>query len=191
VTIRLIIFDVDGTLVEAHTANLLPGVREFFQLVCGNRCQPAHRPALAIATNQGGVGMRYWMEQQRFGHPERYPSEPEITQRMAGLVAELDGATAIPIYMAFRFKDWRGKWSPVPPEAAGDPRWSPDWRKPGPGMLRKAMEDAGVTAGQSLFVGDRPEDQKAARAAGCAFGWAKDFFASDWKDCDTLMKIVE
>ncbi len=189
--VRLIIFDVDGTLVRSHTLKLLPGVRAFFQLIWGGHCPPELTPALAIATNQGGVGMRYWLELKHFGRPERYPNQAEIEQRMASLIAELDGGAAIKVYMAFRFKDWMGKWSPVPPEADGDPRWSTDWRKPGPGMLLRAMEDARVTARQTLYVGDRPDDQKAARAAGCAFAWAKDFFNRDWKDCKSLKEIVE
>ncbi len=118
--IRLIIFDVDGTLVESHTLKLLPGVREFFQFVFSPPCQADSLPALAIATNQGGVGMRYWMEQKHFGHPERYPSEAEINQRLDRLVVELGGEGKLPVYVSFRFKNPFGKWSPVPPDKAMD-----------------------------------------------------------------------
>jgi HAD superfamily hydrolase (TIGR01662 family) len=189
--IRLIIFDVDGTLVENHTTRLLPGVRNFFRSVTSGRCLLFPPPEFAIATNQGGVGMHYWMEQSHFGHPERYPNQSEIERRMNELVSELACTGKMPVYMSFRFKDWRGKWSPVPPEAAGDLRWNADWRKPRPGMLLKAMEEAGVTVGQTLFVGDRTEDRDAARAANCSFAWARDFFSRDWEDCESLKELMK
>ncbi len=55
--IKLVIFDVDGTLAEQFTLELLPGVEQFFQLLLQGGCSQA--PKAAIATNQGGVGMRY------------------------------------------------------------------------------------------------------------------------------------
>jgi len=190
-TIQLIIFDVDGTLVKRNSLILLPGVREFFQLVFEERCQAVHMPALAIATNQGGVGMRYWMEKNFFGFPGGYPSEVDVVKRMNDLVTRLCGNGKIPVYICFRYQDRKGKWSPVPPEAASDSRWSEDWRKPGPGMLRKAMEDAGVASGQTLFIGDRTDDEGAAKAAGCSFAWARDFFTRDWNDCKILKEVIK
>ena len=49
-------------------------------------------------------------------------------------------------------------------------------RKPRPGMLFSAMKDAGVVAGDTLFVGDMVTDEQAARNADVAFTYAKDFF---------------
>lgn len=48
-----------------------------------------------------------------------------------------------------------------------------NFRKPGPGMLRLAIDNH--TASESLFVGDRPEDEGAAMAAKIPFKWAKDW----------------
>jgi phosphoglycolate phosphatase-like HAD superfamily hydrolase len=39
------------------------------------------------------------------------------------------------------------------------------------------MRDAGTTPEWTLMVGDRPEDEAAAKAAGCGFVWAAEFFA--------------
>jgi D-glycero-D-manno-heptose 1,7-bisphosphate phosphatase len=49
--------------------------------------------------------------------------------------------------------------------------WRPDWRKPAPGMLLQALEDLGAVPGEVLMIGDRPEDQAAALAAGVPFQW--------------------
>lgn len=66
-------------------------------------------------------------------------------------------------------------------------------RKPGYGMLAVAEYDAALGAvidhkisrvaidwPQSLMVGDRPEDEACARAAGVPFQWAWQFFG--WPD---------
>ncbi len=190
--IRLIVFDLDGTLVESHTTVLLPGVSHFFHSIFRKPCLPdTPRPAIAIATNQGGVGMRYWMEQNHFGDPRSYPTEAEITQRLSWLVSELSGEQNIRAYVCFRYKDRAGKGSPVPPENSADPRWSMEWRKPAPGMLLQAMQDAGVPPEETLFVGNGSADEGAARAAGCAFAWASDFFARNWEDCETMVEIIQ
>lgn len=47
------------------------------------------------------------------------------------------------------------------------------FRKPMPGMLKLAMRLHG--ADEVLFVGDRPEDEEAAEAAGVSFVWAEDW----------------
>lgn len=185
--IRLIIFDVDGTLAVKYTLNLLPGVAEFFQLALNEECAPGLR--LAIATNQGGVGMRYWMETGNFGSPKRYPTLHQIERRMAGLKKKL-GSDAIPVYVSFRYKDDAGQWAPVPPGEESNPRWSMAWRKPEPGMLLQAMQDAGVSAEETLFVGDSPDDHGAAKAAGCLFMGASAFFGRDWSNCETLSHLL-
>src|SRR5260370_32354391 len=52
-------------------------------------------------------------------------------------------------------------------------------RKPEPGMLIEAMRHEDVTPDQTIMIGDRPEDEQAARAAGVDFMWADDFFKQD------------
>jgi D-glycero-D-manno-heptose 1,7-bisphosphate phosphatase len=51
-----------------------------------------------------------------------------------------------------------------------------DRRKPGPGMLREAMSDFEADPDETLYVGDRPEDEQAAKNAGVDFVWASEFF---------------
>jgi HAD superfamily hydrolase (TIGR01662 family) len=185
--VDLIIFDVDGTLAETYTLNLLSNVQQFFQLIFQSGCP--ERPEVAIATNQGGVGMRHWMETGGFGKPEKFPTRESVEQRLKDLVAALGGDRSIPVYVSYRFRTKEGKWTPVPQAGAEDPRWQKEWRKPSPGMLLQAMEDAGVGPQQTLFVGDSPDDEAAAKAAGCAFQWADRFFSQEWKDCESLATL--
>jgi HAD superfamily hydrolase (TIGR01662 family) len=183
-TYQMVIFDVDGTLAEKYILDLLPGVEDFFRLINGSSC--AAKPKVAIATNQGGVGMRHWMELQGFGNPEKYPTQADIEERMRKLTQLLLLDSEAGIYAAYRYRNREGKWSPVPPEGKDNPRWSKDWRKPNPGMLLQAMQDADVAAADTLFIGDSPDDQDAARAAGCDFQWAETFFPRHWATCEDL-----
>jgi len=184
---QLVIFDVDGTLVETYGLEPLPNVESFFRLVLNGGCpQP---PGLALATNQGGVGMRYWMERGRFGQPENFPTEDSVNERLGNLLTRL-GAPEARVYTSFLYQTKNGKWAPAPPGRQGDPRWSPEWRKPNPGMLLQAMADAGARPERTLFVGDREEDREAAAAAGCAFAWAAEFFAHPWDDCGRLEEML-
>jgi HAD superfamily hydrolase (TIGR01662 family) len=170
----LLIFDVDGTLAETYGLELLPGVKGFFERWA--QAGSPERPRLALATNQGGVGMRYWMETDGFGEPEEFPTAAQVEQRLQALLAILGLPPDLPVYVAYRYLTRDGRWTPAPPEEAGSPRWQRQWRKPGPGMLLQAMQDAAASPERTLFVGDSPEDQGAARAAGCAFRWANEFF---------------
>jgi histidinol-phosphate phosphatase family protein len=51
-------------------------------------------------------------------------------------------------------------------------------RKPKPGMLHDIMRHFGVSEADTLFVGNAPTDQEAARRAGAGFAWAWDFFGA-------------
>jgi len=51
-----------------------------------------------------------------------------------------------------------------------------DWRKPEPGMLTFARNLVGTEATETLYVGDLPDDEQAAKNAGCDFMWADEFF---------------
>lgn len=167
------IFDLDGTLAAQDSTELLPGVAEWFAAHPSNPC--------AIATNQGGVGLRRWMEGAGFGEPGKYPTQAEVEDRVTTLALSLfhEDRARLPVYIAFAYQAKSGKWSPIPPEGQGDPRWNPDWRKPAPGMIVQAMSDANISdPAQVLMVGDSEADQQAAKAAGVGFRWAWEFFES-------------
>lgn len=189
---KLIIFDLDGTLADRDSGELLPRVKDFFAgaNMLGDEFQ------YAIATNQGGVGMRYWMESEGFGNPEKYPTEADIVARINQVVSAINEpfvskplkdslafgfAASFMVYICYRYESSKGKWSPFPKEAIRegnvvDPKWIRFNRKPDPGMLLAAMDDVKVLPVNTLMVGDRPEDEEAAKNANCDFMWADEFF---------------
>lgn len=167
---NFIIFDIDGTLADRDTNVLLPGVLEWFQ----------QRPNAnaALVTNQGGVGLRWWMVKDDFGEPDYYPDEQDAMNHIQTVVNQLpDGFRDLLSYVCFAYQSKKsGKWSPTPEGREGDYRWMPEYRKPSPGMLLKAMQDANFSAHETLMVGDSDEDEQAAMAAGCSFMHADRFF---------------
>jgi phosphoglycolate phosphatase-like HAD superfamily hydrolase len=170
---QLIIFDLDGTLRDMKTGAILPGVDAFFE-ARGSDFQ------FAIVTNQGGVGLRYWMERDGFGDPAKYPSEAGIRAEVGDCIDSLPTDEPIKVYMCFAYQSKHsGKWSPTPEGKLGDSAWNPENRKPAPGMLFQAMSDAGAHKERTLFVGDSDEDEGAAHAAGVRFMWAEHFFNPD------------
>lgn len=140
-----------------------------------------HKPQrVALCSNQGGVGLRYWMESGGFGDPAKYPTETAVRERMAKLAGQIQQITGgeARVYLAFSYLSQKGNWSPVPEGQEDNPEWSQEWRKPNPGMLLQAAKDFGVDTSECTFVGDMDTDKAAAEAAGMAF-----------EDADTLMAI--
>ena len=175
---ELIIFDVDDTLTLRYKHRIYHWARDFFSGVGASM-----GAKFALASNQGGVGMRYWMETANFGRPEDRPTAEEAEKRLeqvALTITQLSGRE-VRVYVAFAYQAKRtGKWSPIPPGCEDDPRWSPDWRKPNPGMMLAAAADWGVDPAQCLVVGDNIGDANnlAARKAGMAFIEAGKFFTN-------------
>lgn len=153
----LIIFDVDGTLTSTKSGatfrkspddwQWLPGRREKLHALCQEGVE------IAIATNQGGVA---------FG----YMDQGDMDTQLAKMCNQIGGNYQLFVCYAH-------------------PKASIEWygeeidlfdRKPNPGMLFKAMLAARVTVKETLMVGDRPEDEEVAQAAGVSFMWASDFF---------------
>ena len=164
---KLIIFDIDGTLADWKTNELLPGVKEWFD---------ANAPTTNIigASNQGGVGLRYWMEREGFGDPMRYPRISSVDEHFEAVQRLLDHE--FKVLRAYAYQSQKGLWSPTPVGDEKTNEWRQDWRKPAPGMLLEAVRIFGVEPQEALMVGDSAEDQEAANRAGCAFAWADDFF---------------
>lgn len=170
---KLIIFDMDGTLADRDTGELLPGVADWFNVykhVTGG-------VKLAIATNQGGVGLRHWMESGGFGEPQKYPTEDDVWNRIYNVVSQLSiSQVQIPAYVCFAYKSQKGTWSPTPTGKEISYHWQATNRKPNNGMLVKAMVEADILEIDTLMVGDSEEDESAALYAGCDFMWAWEFF---------------
>ena len=148
----LIIFDVDGTLVRPKSGKKfrenaadwewLPGRKELIQALL------AAGVRVAIASNQGGVAFGYM------------PKE-EVRDELHKMAKEA-GIPKGGVYICFTHPN-----ATIPHLRQQDHR-----RKPGPGMLQEAMLDFEAMEDQTLYVGDLPEDEAAAKAAGVSFLWA-------------------
>jgi len=164
---KLIIFDLDGTLAPFDSNEMFPDARSWW-----TENALIYRPI--IATNQGGIGLRFWMESEGFGDPSKYPTLEDFEDRLSKL---FPGHMRPDILMCARYQSKKsGKWCPVPPGGSAYAMWREDWRKPAPGMLLHALVITGFDATDALFVGDGKEDQQAAESAGIAFMWAHEFF---------------
>ena len=155
---RLVVFDADDTLrTTLVSGQPCPRAPDEWALLPGVRAALADiawgagGPALAIASNQ---------DQIAYGHLTE-----AMSRRMLGDVAEAATGHRPPDTLLL-----------LCPHALGI---ECACRKPAPGMLHAAMRVAGVSAHETLFVGNAESDAAAARAAGVAFTWAWDAFGWD------------
>ena len=82
--IRLLLCDLDGTLVEAWRTTLLPDVRE---RLLARRDQGV---PVVVVTNQGGIGYRYAFEQRgEWARAAQYPTFEDVQARLAAIAAAL------------------------------------------------------------------------------------------------------
>lgn len=155
----LVIFDLDGTLISSYMNNpdrdydrweVLPGRREKLAelIAAGQR--------VAIATNQGGVA---------FGHV----TEDHAYARVARVLESLGLPPETPVEICVGHPDSPRQRYRRPEQV--------ECRKPRGTMLRRLVEETpGAGPESSMYVGDRPEDQQAARDAGVGFAWEHEFF---------------
>lgn len=171
---KLIIFDLDGTLADRDTSELLPGVLQWFQ-------ERGARQRIALATNQGGVGLRHWMETDSFGDPSKFPTVHDVLEHIGGVLDHLTMTRPIHAHVCYAYQSKKtGKWSPRPKDISMyDSRWWPTHRKPNTGMLWEAMWEVGANPDNALMVGDGEEDKTAAENVGMSFCWAWEFFGRD------------
>ncbi|MBD1909399.1 MULTISPECIES: HAD-IIIA family hydrolase [unclassified Leptolyngbya] len=64
--------------------------------------------------------------------------------------------------------------------------WSGQYRKPGAGMLNLAMVRHKHTPAGTWYVGDRPEDEAAARRAKVSFQWAEQWISFHPAPCQAV-----
>ncbi len=165
--IKLVIFDIDGTLTELvpeiqqanpkqPTPNKLGEQRPRAGVVEKLAELQAAGVKIALATNRGGVAWGF--------------NTLEDAQALAGEAADLCGIPDAATYICPHHAKARG------PRTVREYAIECDCRKPKPGMLLQAMKEAGITPEESLFVGDMDSDRQAAEAAGVRFEWAEGYF---------------
>jgi len=156
---KLIIFDVDSTLTVTKSGATFRKTAHDWQWMLG-RLSKLHQlkqagVRLAIATNQGGVAFGYF--------------EVADILRELQAMARIAGIPKGGLYICYTH-----------PKASKEMfRAVDNRRKPGPGMLLEAMRDFEASPEETLYVGDLPEDEEAAKNAGVAFEWADKFFSED------------
>ncbi len=167
--IKLIIFDIDGTLTEIKPEIL---ARKPRMVSPDNLGEQQPRPgvveklaelkesgvSIALATNRGGVAWGF--------------TTLEETEALAREAAELCGIPDVQIYICPFHAKARG------PKAVAEYAIDHECRKPNPGMLLEAMKDTNVTPDETVFVGDFETDEQAAENAGVRFCWAEEFFVA-------------
>jgi D-glycero-D-manno-heptose 1,7-bisphosphate phosphatase len=155
--IKLYIFDADGTLRRSKVrGHPVPSKDNEWELL-PNVKEKIHKilskdadVVIAIASNQGGIELGYLSRKQA----------RKLLNDLYKVITEKR-----------------------PPK--GMVQLCPDFnkpsscRKPNPGMLLKIMKQACVSRDESLFVGDREEDQLTAKNADISFMSAKEFF--EWE----------
>ena len=160
---KLIIFDKDKTLVKPKSRGrfvnfpkdqvLLTGVDEKIRRL------REEGVLMAIATNQGGVSA---------GHKSLGAAKAELSYVMK--------LTQIKHGILCPYMGGRRACALTPDGVEMLQGGEASWRKPGGGMVLCCLKTLGVEPRETLFVGDRPEDQQSAHSAGCQFRWAKNFF---------------
>jgi D-glycero-D-manno-heptose 1,7-bisphosphate phosphatase len=139
-SIRLIIFDRDGTLnkripnsyVLNRSEIILPSDSSALNPLCRTNIR------IAVATNQACVGKGLISVE----------SVTELTQEICKLIF---GELTVDVFICPHFN------------------LACECRKPKPGLLHSAMSEAGTTKSETLFIGDSWSDAAAARAAGVQF----------------------
>jgi len=179
---RVIIFDLDGTLVESFKTTPLPGRVECIATLQEQGVR------IAICTNQEPIIWR-WATGQ-----EKYPDAEKIAGNLVGIHEAL-GLSQIPWFVSI------GDTRTI--EIMGDVSYNAallaienrllstlnpklfrvsgrsDWRKPDAGMLVEAAWRFDVPVADCLFVGARNEDRQAAEKCSMPFMHANDFFEDE------------
>jgi D-glycero-D-manno-heptose 1,7-bisphosphate phosphatase len=143
---RLALLDRDGVLIIDHGHVATPGQVEWIAGVPqAIRALRDAGYAVVIVTNQAGIAKGLFSEEQ-------------FVAFTCWLVSELaiEGAVIDAVY-----------YCPHHP-TEGHPPWLVDCpcRKPKPGMLLRALDDAQASPALSLMIGDKQTDIEAAQAAG-------------------------
>ena len=160
----LYILDMGGTLTQSRVGSfppkapqsprdvvLKPGV---FERLAGLRAA-GHK--LAIATNQSAVA-------------EGAMTLKQAESLVTSCIKKVDGVDAwrLSPYNPRAPKKLDGRPNPY---ARDDPS-----RKPHPGMILDLMSELGYPPAETFVIGNRPEDRKAAHAAGAFYIPGKEFF---------------
>lgn len=160
----LLLIDLDGTLRQPLSGEIHPQHPKDQRIVAGaNTAIRAYKESWIVVgiTNQGGVSAGYKTIQACI-QEQQYTLQlfPEL--REIYFCPDFEGKKCFRVTRHNVHNHSKTKWSG-------------QYRKPQSGMLQLAMVRHKHTPQNSLYVGDRPEDEKAAQRAGVTFQWAWDW----------------
>lgn len=184
------IFDIDGTIANRDDTRLYSHFIDWLVTIGRN-------DQIYLATNQGGVGLRYWMSVNQFGEPDKYPTQEQVVTRITLIVGEISSIIQRPVmpYISYAYQSKAGNWSPLPGKwtlkaehskpyyTKGNFRasWCQNWHKPNPGMLQAIYSDCVQRFDvrdlrEYLVVGDMETDKMAAESVNLPFCYVNEFF---------------
>ena len=181
---KLLVLDKDGTLVRPKSGNTFVQHPEDQELIEGVADAIARYVAdgwtIAIASNQGGVAAFHKTLDDAIAEMQFCLRLYKGIGPTYGFLCADDGSSCIKVERhggesdGRRFANsGRGLWQ------THDVPFKGTYRKPSGGMLLLAKEILFLRVDQKLMVGDRPEDQGAAKAAGFDFMWAHEWIAQN------------
>lgn len=188
------IFDVDSTLVQAFTENILPDAAAWFKKIPDDS-------VIDICTNNGGVGFRWWLQNTEPGqefaaekniNPLKYHNEQQAIARLHAIANKLTGGHyPIGLYYCFAYT-FKANGKPAPNQYASyrlafppvefgngleyaEPGFVFDEQKNCPPEWRQYHRKPNpgmimeayhrAAAGEAIFVGDSEDDKMAVDAA--------------------------
>ncbi|MDB5080478.1 MAG: hypothetical protein JWP00_2402 [Chloroflexi bacterium] len=173
-------FDLDGTLFTSYTTQPVPGIARSLSQLPGLGIQQ-----LFIATNQSGPVWRKMLRKKKF------PTELRIAEVLLAAVILLKESSGLPVtllaathpglnipgppfqweaaarrYARFLKSELQRRECPATRiEISSDVRW----RKPEPEMIGAALNSCKCSPNETIYIGDMPTDEKAARLVGVRF----------------------
>lgn len=193
-SLKAVLFDVDGTLVDSNDAHAAAWVRAFTEH--GVTVDPAHvrrcigmggdklMPAVSGIEEESAQGTAIAERRGRIFKDELLPSLKAFEQADALVAAVKDrGLTAVAASSAQKDEltpllELAGaKWLMDAATSSDDAEQS----KPAPDIIEAALERAKVTADEAIMIGDTPYDIEAARRAGVR---TIAFRSGGWRDED-------
>jgi len=162
----LYLFDLDDTLTTSASGDKFPKTVDDRKWMPGRleKLQALHAQGnkTAIITNQGGAAWGIFSQEEMYDYLNNLVWEAGMD---AFFVCFHDTGPKA------RASDKTIKELTKPDHYKGHER-----RKPGPGMLIEAMDDFEIDRQDTLYIGDRPEDDQSAKAAGIDFIHADEYF---------------
>ncbi|MBW4422644.1 MAG: HAD-IIIA family hydrolase [Myxacorys californica WJT36-NPBG1] len=175
----LLMIDLDGTLREPLSGQRYFQNAQDQQMIAGaDLALRAYQDGWIIVgiTNQGGVAAGH-KTMQRCIEEQQYTLQLVPQLKEIYFCPDFDGRKCFRVTRHNAYNH-------------SQTQWFKQYRKPQPGMLKLAMVRHNHPPEDCLYIGDRPEDEEAARRAGVAFEWAEDWITRHQTTTYTCEELI-